>query len=871
MPRLALTMIVRDEAHVIERCLTSARPLIDSYVICDTGSSDDTVERIERALADLPGVIHHRPWVDFGYNRTELAALSAGVADHQLLLDADMTVELDGKLQPLDSGVAYLCRHRGEVDYLAPRFVDGSLPWRWVGSTHEHLDCAEPFRQELLDGVAIVHHGDGAADGGRRFVRDRALLERDLAADPDNPRTIFYLGLVLLGLGHLDRAREFLDRRVKSGAEPVDERFHAAVRCAEIDISLGDEATAAARRAIGVDPERAEGWLVLAWAWRARGRLGRARRAAQRARSCEPPPLASFVRPGASGWLADLELARCAHAGGRSSAAIAATARVLAAPDAPGQARTAAHDLGGPVGTARTRARSDRRRRVPRLATSAAWRIELDCIPRWRVTNPSITATADGPMIALKLTNAGSDGGRYRFDDRTNRFRTLGAVIDLDHELGVRGVRPVHDPATTIPPVSSHATGTEDLRPIEINGRTLAIGWAREFGRQGVLGPVMIDLRSQTAIRLPQPDPYRHEKNWMPFVRDGRLHVVVRIDPLTVYTVDDGGGMDLVSAAPPLGTAVAWRGGSQGVPVDDGWLFVVHERVPASGPMYEHRFVLVDRSLRLAKASNPFTITGAPVEFVAGLIRHDGRFLLSAGISDAHAVLVAVEDDTVFRALRAPRSGWTGWQRRRDLRKRPTAMSPWLPPPSRIPPPLDESENRPPPRRALPRMAITYRAALRRVDDLGPVVASNRHRSDVADLFGVDRKRRVTGVQALKFSAANDLRFPLKYAEADGWIRCRVDPRDLRNMYGRLGAFKAKKNERFGDMAARLPGDSAVDEPGFAAKVLVKRPAKAVLVLQSKSGNGYAFDGNHRALNACLHNEDWIEAIVLPADQGDWH
>jgi glycosyltransferase involved in cell wall biosynthesis len=44
MPRksVCLNMIVKDEAHVIRRCLGSVRPLIDSWVIVDTGSSDGT-------------------------------------------------------------------------------------------------------------------------------------------------------------------------------------------------------------------------------------------------------------------------------------------------------------------------------------------------------------------------------------------------------------------------------------------------------------------------------------------------------------------------------------------------------------------------------------------------------------------------------------------------------------------------------------------------------------------------------------------------------------------------------------------------------------------------------------------------------------
>lgn len=39
-PTLVLTMIVKDEAPVIERCLTAILPLIDVWCIVDTGSTD---------------------------------------------------------------------------------------------------------------------------------------------------------------------------------------------------------------------------------------------------------------------------------------------------------------------------------------------------------------------------------------------------------------------------------------------------------------------------------------------------------------------------------------------------------------------------------------------------------------------------------------------------------------------------------------------------------------------------------------------------------------------------------------------------------------------------------------------------------------
>ena len=45
--KIVLTMIVKDEEHVIERALKSCYKMIDSYCIVDTGSTDKTKEIIK--------------------------------------------------------------------------------------------------------------------------------------------------------------------------------------------------------------------------------------------------------------------------------------------------------------------------------------------------------------------------------------------------------------------------------------------------------------------------------------------------------------------------------------------------------------------------------------------------------------------------------------------------------------------------------------------------------------------------------------------------------------------------------------------------------------------------------------------------------
>src|SRR6056297_3256816 len=90
---ICLNMIVKDESHIIESTLKNIidKINISYWVICDTGSSDNTKEIIKRFFKEkeIPGELHEHEWKDFSYNRNLALEISKTKSSYTFIFDAD--------------------------------------------------------------------------------------------------------------------------------------------------------------------------------------------------------------------------------------------------------------------------------------------------------------------------------------------------------------------------------------------------------------------------------------------------------------------------------------------------------------------------------------------------------------------------------------------------------------------------------------------------------------------------------------------------------------------------------------------------------------------------------------------------------------
>lgn len=344
-PTICLNMIVKNESHIIHELVASVAPLIDSWVIVDTGSTDGTQDLLRHLMAErgIPGELHERPWRNFGHNRSEAIALAQGHADYILVMDADDVIEGSVEFSRL-SHDTYTMRFHDGITYWRRQLFRNGVPWHYVGVLHEVAMCDVPFTQAHLEGdYRIVSRRLGARNQDpEKYARDAEILLAEVNRNPTDSRAIFYLAQSYRDAGDLAQARRWYERRAAMGGWE-EEVYCSLYNAAEAMDRQGEpwpDVQEAYLKAWSFRPVRAEPLYAIARRCRVDGRhrVGHlfARLAAE-----IPLPRADvlFVKTDIYAWRAFDELAVCGSWIGRWQETFDVCQRLLARDDIPAEDR----------------------------------------------------------------------------------------------------------------------------------------------------------------------------------------------------------------------------------------------------------------------------------------------------------------------------------------------------------------------------------------------------------------------------------------------------------------------------------------------------------------------------------------------------
>jgi tetratricopeptide (TPR) repeat protein len=201
-------MIVKNEEKFLPQCLASVRDYVDEIIVCDTGSSDRTIE-IARSYG---ATVIEDPWRnDFSWSRNK--SIEAATRRWILFMDADEELSEDSRaaLLGLKTQPAYIdgfytrivnrtddYRGSGDVSHHVIRVFPNSDRIRFFGPIHEYpaLDGTSTSIEAAACAITILHHGyvNAIVAERNKGQRNMEILLAATQTDPQNAYHWYNLG-----------------------------------------------------------------------------------------------------------------------------------------------------------------------------------------------------------------------------------------------------------------------------------------------------------------------------------------------------------------------------------------------------------------------------------------------------------------------------------------------------------------------------------------------------------------------------------------------------------------------------------------------------------------------------------------------------
>ena len=183
MASICLNMVVKNESHIIKKTLTNIIKYVklDYWVICDTGSSDNTIDIIKSFFDDLniPGEIYIHDWIDFSYNRNKALKLAFNKTDYIFLFDADDEIHGNFKIPHLNKD-SYNVKFGGGYNYNRICIINNRKLWIYCGVLHEIIISQDnSSTNELIKGEYYFISGRKGSRNHNpdKYIDDAVILE----------------------------------------------------------------------------------------------------------------------------------------------------------------------------------------------------------------------------------------------------------------------------------------------------------------------------------------------------------------------------------------------------------------------------------------------------------------------------------------------------------------------------------------------------------------------------------------------------------------------------------------------------------------------------------------------------------------------
>lgn len=648
--KLCLNMIVKNESKIIIRLLDSVLSIIDSYCICDTGSTDNTISIIENYFKDKNkvGEVFTEPFKDFAYNRNIALHRASKWGEYALLIDADMKLEISPNFNKnsLTADVYQIPQKNPALNYYNTRIVRTDIGVKCVGVTHEYYDTPAGHSIAKTDQLVINDIGDGGCKSDK-FERDIRLLRKGLLDDPKNVRYHFYLANSYRDHGHqtgnkkeLKKAIKWYKRRIELG-QWSEEVFISCLEVGRIYKELGK-------------PDKAVYWWIEGYA----NRSNRSETLYEiikyyREKGVSYAPIAGhfyniaknipypkddvlFIHKNVYDYLLDEEYAIIAYYA-KWPVDWYKFLNIIGKPQI--------HD--GVLSNYRFYAKQlvDFSPRLIKFNGMVKYENHKD---DFYPSTPSILPYNNGFIMNQRYVNYYIEpNGSYRCN---MPITTMNHQVYLDSEFNVIKS---HD-FNHLPEIIDRYAGIEDIRLCQYGDNIMFLGTQQNIENKqltvaGGIYPLNTDSHNLDSTLFISPTNSQCEKNWCYFEHNGTLKVIYRWGPLQFGQISD----KTLHLEEPITDVPKFfnylRGSTNGFIWNDEIWFMTHMVDCTKSPrIYYHCIIILDRNtLKLKRNSILFKLDNTCVEYCLGLIVEDKRLIIGYSKMDRETILAIYDREKI--------------------------------------------------------------------------------------------------------------------------------------------------------------------------------------------------------------------------------
>lgn len=224
-----LCIMVKNAGPLFEEVLRENMKYADRWTVLDTGSTDETLDIINRVLVGKHrGALHQEPFINFRDSRNRCLELASRACKYNIMLDDTYIVRGDVRSfletvrgDEFASSFSFYIKS-DDTEYTTNRVTRTELGLRYIFKIHEVIQSKDNVN--VMIPREIAHLDDLRAEymEKRTMARkqyDLQLLLESIAEEPEQPRHLYYTAQTYALLEDYENAAKYFKLRAESELE----------------------------------------------------------------------------------------------------------------------------------------------------------------------------------------------------------------------------------------------------------------------------------------------------------------------------------------------------------------------------------------------------------------------------------------------------------------------------------------------------------------------------------------------------------------------------------------------------------------------------------------------------------------------------